>query len=583
MGTVTGLGTRRERRSLPILALLSGGFLLAALTLFAVELSRYSALTGVLQTDITVGGVPVGGKTLTDAVKTWETVYAQPVQLDYGDSPILLYPNQIGFVVRSDQLRGQAQSRSAGSSNFWSDFWNYLWRRPSTPVDIPLAAEYQKPRLLNFMQDVATRYEQRASGASFDLNTMTFGSGNSGRRIDIEAAIPLIDDALRRPTNRRVTLPLKVESAKNRNMATLKAAIMDYLNNAVYLGVKGMTVDGPGTIIGLVAIDLQSGAELSINPKVAFGAASTVKIPIMVSAFRQITFEPDKDLKWLMAASILCSSNSGSNYVMQGIGNGNTANDRLRDGLARVNDTMQKVGAVNTFITAPLFVADKAFQFNIASPKASGTLDRSLNTNPDVYNQTTAEDMANLLLGLYECSEYNSGLRTFQPDNYTQTECKQALELLSGNKIGRLIELGVPPGVRIAHKNGWAGESGKGAVVADAAIVYSPAGAYVLVIYVWESRVTEDGRGSLDAWRAVEGMSRVVYNYFNPEKPLLVARTPENALGAIECVMPNPNFPERVDFNNINNGRFTPSGEIVPDACINYPACIADPKFASQK
>ena len=74
------------------------------------------------------------------------------------------------------------------------------------------------------MQDVATRYEQRASGASFDLNTMTFGSGNSGRRIDIDAAIPLIDDALRRPTNRRVTLPLKAEAPKDRNTATLTDA-----------------------------------------------------------------------------------------------------------------------------------------------------------------------------------------------------------------------------------------------------------------------------------------------------------------------------------------------------------------------
>jgi hypothetical protein len=266
---------------------------------------------------------------------------------------------------------------------------------------------------------------------------------------------------------------------------------------------------------------------------------------------------------------------------MQSLGNGATANDQLRDGMAKVNDTMQKVGAVNTFITAPLFVADKALQFSIPSPKTNP--DRSLNTKPDAYNQTTAEDMANLLLGLYECSEFNSGLRTFQPDNYTQTECKQAIELLSGNKIGRLIELGVPPGTRIAHKNGWAGEQSKGAVVADAAIVYAPSGPYILVVYIWESRATEDGRGSLDAWRAVEGISRVAYNYFNPEKPLLVARTPENELGAIDCVMPNPNYPERIDFNNINNGRFTPSGEIVADACVNYPACLSNPAFATKK
>jgi beta-lactamase class A len=431
------------------------------------------------------------------------------------------------------------------------------------------------------MQDVALRYEQRASGASFDLNTMTFGSGSSGRRIDIEAAIPLIDDALRRPTNRRVTLPLKTESAKDRNMATLKAAITDYLNNFVYLGSKGMTIDGPATVVGLVAIDLQSGAELSINPKVAFGAASTIKLPILVSAFRQIVFEPNNDLKWLMAASILCSSNSGSNFTMQSIGNGNDPSARLRDGLSKVNETMQGIGAGNTYINAPLFVADRSYEFSIPAPKTNP--DKTLNTKPDPFNQTTAEDMANTLLGLYECSEYNSGLRTFFPDGYTQSECKQALELLSGNKIGRLIELGIPAGTRIAHKNGWAGSPRSGAVVGDAAIVYSPGGAYVLVVYVWESRATEDGRGSLDAWRALEGISRITYNYFNPEQPVLVARTPENELGAIDCVMPNPNYPERVDFNNINNGRFAPSGELVPDACVNYPACLSNPNASTKK
>jgi hypothetical protein len=118
--------------------------------------------------------------------------------------------------------------------------------------------------------------------------------------------------------------------------------------------------------------------------------------------------------------------------------------------------------------------------------------------------------------------------------------------------------------------------------VGDAAIVYAPGATYVLVVYIWEARATEDGRGSLDAWRAVEGISRVVYNYFDPEKPLLVARTPEFELGASDCVMPNPNHPERIDLNNIANGRFQPNGDLVTDACVNYPACLSNPEFSSK-
>ncbi len=579
--SVKGMGTRREGRQMPWLALVSGGLLLAALVLLAVELSRYTSSAVLLQADVTVGGIPVGGKSLTEAVRTWETVYAQPVQLDYGDSPILLYPNQIGFNIKSDQMQGQVQARSAGSSNYWVDFWNYLWRRPSKPVDIALAAEYQKPRLQAFLTDVAARYEQRAGNAFFDLNTLTFGSGSTGRRIDIDAAIPLIDSALRRATNRRVTLPLKIEAAGDRSMSTLKTALAEFLSNFSYLESKGLPFDGPGTIGSIVVVDLATGNELSINPSVAFSAASTIKIPIMINRFRAAQYDIGTDIRWLMAASALCSSNSASNLLIKTASNYTELYPAVVDGLTQINTTMKTLGAKNTYLSAPLFVKDDQWKISIAPPAISP--DKTLGTKPDPFSQTTTEDMAILLQEMYECAEYNTGLRTFYPDAFTQTECRQMIELFGGNQIGRLIELGVPPGTRVVHKNGWAGTQARGANVEDAAIVYSPGGTYIVVIYIWESRANQDGIGSLDAWRAVEGLSRVVYNYFNPETPLLVARKPENPNGAIDCVMPNPNHPERVDLNNIKNGRFDENGGLVPDACVNYPGCLSNPAEATKK
>lgn len=570
--SVTGLGTaRRSSLRVPILALLSGGLLLAALVLLAMELARFSSTRDVLQTDITVGGVPVGGLPLTEAVKAWSYVYSQPVQLDYGDSPIWLMPSQIGFYTKDDQMRGQVQSRAAGSNNYWRDFWNYLWRRPTAPLDIPLAADYQQAKLTDFLKDVAARYEERAGSASFDLTTMTFNNGANGARIDIEAARNLIDQALRRPTNRRVTLPLKSEGAREKNMNTLRDAITQFLKNIDYLGGKGLPFDSPATIGSVVVIDLQTGQEMAINPDVAFSAMSTIKIPILINRFRTLTFEPSVELKWLMAASLLCSSNSASNYLMQTSGVGNTENDMLRDGLKQVITTMQALGAKNTFIDAPLYVADKTYQYSIGAPKTNP--DPHFNAHADPFSQTTAEDMAILLQELYDCSEYGSGLRTIYPDAYTQTECKQMVELLSGNVIGRLLELGIPPGTRLAHKNGWGGTARDGANVSDAGIVYSPGGNYIIAVYIWESRANQDGIGSLDTWKAVEGISRITYNYFNPDQPLMVSRVPENPMGAIDCVMPNAQHPERVDLNNIKSGRFDENGNIVPDACVNFPAC----------
>lgn len=574
--TLRGMGTRQQGRRIPWLALVSGGFLLAALILLATQLVRFANTRDVLQTDITVGGVSVGGLPLSEAVKRWEAIYSQPVEIDYGDSPILLYPAQVGFFVKSDQLQSQVESRAAGSNNYWTDFWNYLWQRPATPVDIPLAAVYQTAQLRDFLNDVAARYEVHASGAHFDLSTMTFGSGANGAHIDIDAAMPLIDTALHSPTNRKVALPLKNEGASGATMQTLHDAILTYLQNADYLGSKGLSFNGPATVGGVAVIDLKSGSEMTINADVAFSALSTIKIPILLTRFRKLVLDPDPTTKWLMAASILCSSNSASNYLIQQSGSGSGTNGLFTTGLQAVIDTMQTLGAKNTYINAPLYVGDKTLQFSIPAPKTNP--DKQLSANPDLFSQTTPNDMATLLNELYDCAEYGSGLRAIYPSDYTQIRCKQMIELLSGNVIGRLIELGVPPGTRIAQKNGWGGTQATGANVSDAGIVFSPNGDYILVAYIWEKHANPDGLGSLDTWRAVEGISRITYNYFNSDNPLVTPRVPENPNGAIDCVMPNPDREQSgqdlVDLNNISANRFDANGKIVNDACINYPLCL---------
>ncbi len=571
--TVTGLGTSRKGIRLPVLALLSGGMFLAALVLFAVELGQFAQSRDFLQTETTVAGVPVTGLTTADAVNTWTQIYEQPVELDYQGSPIMLMPADIGFRPNSDLMVADMKSKVSSTNNYWIDFWNYLWRRPTSPVTVSLIADYQETKLRGFLQDIAARYEQPASGASFDTNTMAFGAGASGIRLDIEASMQAVDAALRRPTNRRVSLVMKNEGGHSASMQTLKQVILDYLT------AKGFLPDGQATLGSVVVIDLQSGQEMSINPSIAYSAMSTIKIPVLLTIFRRLDFAPDTDVKWLMGASALCSSNSASNFLIKlsGVGNGET-NEQLANGLAQVTNTVQTLGAKDTFIRAPLYVGDKRYEFSIPAPKTSP--DPRFNAKPDPYSQTTAEDMAVLLQELYDCSEYGSGVMAVFPDNYTRTECKEIVELLSGNIIGRLIELGVPPGTRVAHKNGWGGAQGgaSGANVSDAAIVYSPGGTYILVVYMWEAKANADGLGSLQPWEAIEGISRIVYNYFNPDSPLLVSRVPENPLGAINCVMPNPNHPELLDLNNINSGRFDADGHILPDACVNYPdnqACFA--------
>ncbi|MBX3062460.1 MAG: serine hydrolase [Anaerolineae bacterium] len=559
--TVKGIGTRQRGIRIPVLSLLSSGLLLAALILFAYHLARYAQNRDLLQTDITVADIPVTGLTLQEAMATVEGVYNQPVVLEYRGNTILLNPAAIGFRVNTELLRSEVQSRLASTNNYWGDFWNYLWRRPSDPISIPLNASFREADLREFFLDLAARYDQPQSSAAFDLTTMSFGAGATGSKMDVETSIDLVRDALNRPNDRRVTLATRSEPASGASMNTLKQAI------TTYLAASGIANDGLTTVAGIQIIDLLTGEELSINSDVAFSAVSTIKIPIMLDTFWYNNSTLDVNIKWLQGASILCSSNSASNLLMQS----NTDDNSMATGLRQTTNVAQTLGARNTFITANILVDPTAKPIVVDRPKTNPN--PNFNTRADTWSQTTAEDMATLLQEIYDCAEYNSGLRAAFPDRYTQNECKQMIELMSGNIIGRLIELGVPEGTKIAHKNGWGGTSFSGANVGDAGIVYSPGRTYILSVYMWEAQANEEGLGTLKPWEAIEGISRIVYNYFNPQQPLSVARVPENPNGAIDCVMPDPNTPDKLDFNNINNGRFNPDGTLAEDACHAYPAC----------
>jgi hypothetical protein len=70
---------------------------------------------------------------------------------------------------------------------------------------------------------------------------------------------------------------------------------------------------------------------------------------------------------------------------------------------------------------------------------------------------------------------------------------------------------GVPEGTRVAHKHGRT-ESPL-TTLSDAGIVFSPGGAYVISIFVWnETEMIWDPTS-----RRVADLARAVYNYFNPQ------------------------------------------------------------------
>lgn len=515
--TLRGKGTQRTGRGLSPLPILSVLFLGAAVGLFVLELIQFSQREDRLPENLIVGEVESSSLLPAEAVVLWEqTFISQPITLFYQNSPIILEPPSIGFRVNWQTMLAEAQSAAESEGSFWIRFFNYLTQQDlQQEIEVPLYADYQEGLLRQFLTDISLRYDRGSGDANYDVQTLMTFSGTSGSQLDIEQAISVIDQALRDPVNRTVQLPVLDAASARPGLSTLGRLITAYLDEQDFI------YDGQNSIASIFILDLQSGEELNILGDVAFSAASTTKVPILIDYFRYLNTPPSQDEAWLMANSLLCSNNSSSNLLMQISGGGTD----VFPGLINVSETAQRAGARNSFISAPFVEGVAGQQFgSVQVPDTAPNTNYA--TNPDPFNQTTAEDQGTLFAMIYDCANYGSGLMTAFPDEFNSRECRQMLELMSANNLLRLLQAGIPDGVRISHKNGWTDE-----MVGDVGIVYPPNGNdYIISVFLWEN--TDDGFQDFQRlWPLLEGISRAAWNYFSPDEALTSPRndTPPTA------------------------------------------------------
>jgi len=541
--SVTGLGTRTRRRRLPFIPIISSLFLIGAVSLFVIELIGFSQLQKRLPADTLVAGVPVGGISPGEAQVRWEQALVQPVTLWYGDNPILLDPATLGFRLDSDMMAAQALAAGDLQAGFWTRFFNHMTNRQvQQAVNVPLSADYQTSLLEQFLRDISARYDRTPGDIRYDLQTLTFRPGSEGSQLDVDTAMAMVDAALRSADNRVVELPIGTAGPGSARIDTLRDLIIAYLDS------QGFIYDGQTTVASVFIMDLTTGEEVNLLGDVAFSAASTAKVAILIDYFRRLDFAATPDEAWLMANSLLCSNNSSSNLLMDIIGERSAGNRDTFVGLADVVQNLQYLGIGNTFLTAPFDLGIEGQELgSIPAPETSPNL--NFNTAPDPYNQTTTEDLGTMFSMIYDCANYGSGLMAAYPNGeFTQTECRQMLELMSANDLLRLLQGGIPEDVRISHKNGWIdNEHG------DAGIVFPPNGRdYVISVFMWEN---VDFLDYTRAWPLIEGISRATWNYFSPEAPLLTPRA-DLPPAAQECAGNYlPPDPESTDLNDINGWR----------------------------
>lgn len=504
---------KSRRKGPPILFFLSLALLLGALGLLVYHLVNFTLRESQIPVGISVAGVLVGGMPEDQArAAVEEAYYVNPVTLYYKDEPINLNPNVVGFRLSTAAIFADVAAVGEEGGGFWQRFVNYLLGADETVVrDIPLDAgyvTYQETALRAELEDIARRYDQPGEDTGFDVQTLSIFGGGDGYVMDIDAAVPLVEQALQSATDRSVTIPLIEGQGQTATLRSLERLILAYFD------AVGFIYDGQSSVASVYIQDLTTGEEINIQGDVAFTAASTAKVAILVDYFRTIAREPSQDDAWLMANSILCSSNSTSNLIMSDILGGKD----IFKGLTDVITMLQELGIRNSYLNAPFVDGSDQQLGSVQAPATQPNPE--FNTDPDPFNQVTAEDLGTLFVLIYDCAYNESGLMTVYPDGeFTAKECQRMLELMSGLELNRLIQGGIPAGTRLAQKNGWFGE-----VTGNAGIVFSPNGRhYVISIFIWED-TAEDFQNYNRTWPIVEDISRAAWNFFNPDAVMLTRR-----------------------------------------------------------
>ena len=473
--------------------------IILTVVLLVFQLVSYSRIRASLPIGSVIGGVPVGGLDRQTAADRLVKAFSVPIEIRYNEAIIQIRPSSIGFELDLESMLTAADQQRI-TQPFWSGFWDFLWGRFPRPDPIPLRTRLSDERVKSYLrEEIAIRYDKPASDAIPIPGSTQFQPGDPGTKLDVERASILIKDALSSPTNRVVNLSYSLIEPSRPSFQNLEVLLKQVLDGT---GFDGLTE--------LYLLDLQNYQEFNfafqngqtIRPNIAFTAASTMKIPIMVSVFKRSPDPVPQNILDQIELMIERSENDPADRLMENALEGNL-------GPLLVTDDLRELGFENTFLAGYFYPGAPLLR----RIETSANRRSDVNTNPDIYNQTTSVEMGMLLGDIYHCATQDAGaLKAVFEGQISQDECRLMINYLAGNRIGVLIQAGVPETTQVAHKHGWITESdGLIHAISDAGIVYTPGGNYVLVIFMYHPvQLVFDNANFVMAQ-----LSSAVYNYYN--------------------------------------------------------------------
>ena len=458
---------------------------------------RYRSIDHVIPDGSMIGNIPITGLNPDEAVERVRSVYDLPVVLDYlGNKIMLEIPENIDYEALRIELEEKINQTYAKNS-----FLNYLMGKFSQePIRMQLTFSKLSDSVREFLRnEIVPRYDIYPMPTQPDGNS--FRAGHEGRALEIESSLEKIDEARKSDTGRIAALtvdPLPQSQANIKNLEVQLRSVIDTWQDRDQITEIFLSDPESGQ-----SFDLARRNRQDLAPEIAFTAASTMKLPIMISSYIRMDEEPSSFTMRTLRLMITESKNDQTDWMMENIIGGPLAP-------FEVTEDLEKLGLTNSFLAGYFYLG--APLLDLVHTEANSRTD--INLNPDVYNQTTAKDMGILMDALYRCSEDGSGLLTETfPGQITSEECSEMMGLLKDNLLPYLISAGVPDSVPVAHKHGWIEENdGLLHTMGNIATVYSPGGTYVLSIYTWhpENLIFDEGNTLFSQ------ISSAIYGYFNP-------------------------------------------------------------------
>jgi beta-lactamase class A len=225
-----------------------------------------------------------------------------------------------------------------------------------------------------------------------------------------------------------------------------------------------------------------------------------LKIAVLEEAYRSLDKPLGIETKKLISETMTESGNFTANLLLRDVIDGGDAYRAVE----KLTASMKRLGLENTYMAAPY--DEKDADVTVVTPANSRA---DISTDADPFIQTTPLDIGLLLEMIYQCSHGGGALLMTYSDALSADECEEMIKWMSMNRIQSLIETGLPSEGKVAHKHGWTSDTH-----ADAGLVFTPGGDYVLVVFLHRPERLEWEESA----PLIGDISTAAYRYFNPSQ-----------------------------------------------------------------